>query len=124
MDAPFHFSPDGMSADQIPLSMLIVPLIVVDIRDKAETNPDAQLTLEDLRRWERRHGRIPKDACVAMLSGWAVDGQRGFRGADAADERRLPDRAFVHRFSTVVENSWMRNPLRRPIWWITALTWP
>src|SRR5688500_4393876 len=71
MDAPFHFSPDGMSADQIPLDMLIVPLVVVDIREKAEENPDAQLTVEDLRRWERRHGRVPRNACVAMNSGWA-----------------------------------------------------
>lgn len=71
MDAPLHFSPDGMSADQLPLSMLIVPLVIVDIRKKAEANPDAQLTLEDLRSWEQRYGRIPKGACVAMNSGWA-----------------------------------------------------
>jgi len=71
MDAPFHFSPDGMTADQIPLSMLIVPLAVVDIRAKAQANPDAQVTLDDLIRWERRHGRLPRGACVAMLSGWA-----------------------------------------------------
>jgi len=83
MDAPFHFSPDGMSADQLPLSMLIVPLVVVDIRAKAEENPDAQLTLEDLQRWERHHGRIPRGACVAMNSGWAdkVDTPE-FRNAD------------------------------------------
>ena len=91
MDAPFHFSPDGMSADVIPLSMLIVPLVVVDIRAKAETNPDAQLTLDDLRRWERRHGRIPKDACVAMNSGWAekVD-TPAFRNADANGVLHFP----------------------------------
>ena len=91
MDAPFHFSPDGMSADQIPLDMLIVPLVVVDIRKKAETNPDAQLTVEDLRQWERRYGRIPKTACVAMNSGWAqkVD-TPGFRNADASGTLHFP----------------------------------
>jgi len=91
MDAPFHFSPDGMSADQIPLSMLIVPLVVVDIRAKAETNPDAQLTLEDLRGWERRNGRIPRDACVAMLSGWAEKvNTPEFRNADANGVLHFP----------------------------------
>jgi kynurenine formamidase len=91
MDAPFHFSPDGMSADQVPLSMLIVPLVVVDIRDKAEENPDAQLTVEDLRRWERRHGRIPKDACVAMNSGWAAKvNTPEFRNADANGALHFP----------------------------------
>ena len=91
MDAPFHFSPDGMSADQIPLEMLIVPLVVVDIRRKAEENPDAQLTVEDLRRWERRHGRIPRDACVAMNSGWAEKvNTPEFRNADANGTLHFP----------------------------------
>jgi kynurenine formamidase len=91
MDAPFHFSADGMSADQIPLSMLIVPLVVVDIRRKAEENPDAQLTLDDLRRWERRHGRIPKNACVAMNSGWADKvNTPEFRNADANGVLHFP----------------------------------
>ena len=91
MDAPFHFSPDGMSADVIPLSMLIVPLVVVDIRAKAEEDPDVQLTVEDLRRWERRHGRIPKDACVAMNSGWAEKvNTPEFRNADANGVLHFP----------------------------------
>lgn len=91
MDAPFHFSPDGMSADQLPLSMLIVPLVVVDIREKAEENPDAQLTLEDLRRWERRYGRIPRGACVAMNSGWADKvNTPEFRNADANGVLHFP----------------------------------
>jgi kynurenine formamidase len=91
MDAPFHFSPNGMSADQIPLGMLIVPLVVVDIRKKAAKNPDAQLTLEDLHNWERHYGRIPKDACVAMNSGWAakVDTPE-FRNADTNGVLHFP----------------------------------
>jgi kynurenine formamidase len=91
MDAPFHFSPDGMPADQIPLSMLIVPLVVVDIRKKAAENPDAQLTVDDLRRWEQRYGRIPKDACVAMNSGWAAKvNTPEFRNADANGVLHFP----------------------------------
>lgn len=91
MDAPFHFSPDGLTADEIPLSMLIVPLVVVDIREKAEEDPDAQLTVEDLRRWERRHGRIPKDACVAMNSGWSEKvNTPEFRNADANGVLHFP----------------------------------
>ena len=91
MDAPFHFSPDGMPADQIPLSMLIVPLVVVDIRKKAAENPDAQLTVDDLHRWEQRYGRIPKDACVAMNSGWAAKvNTPEFRNADANGVLHFP----------------------------------
>ena len=80
-----------MSADQIPLSMLIVPLTVVDIRKKAETNPDAQLTLDDLVAWEHRYGRIPKGACVAMNSGWAEKvNTPEFRNADVNGALHFP----------------------------------
>ncbi len=70
MDAPFHFSADGWSADQVPVENLVVPLAVVDIREKAAENPDAQLTPDDLRAWEAQHGPLPEGCCVAMYSGW------------------------------------------------------
>lgn len=91
MDAPFHFSAGGWSADEIPLERLIVPLAVVDIRGKAEDDPDAQLTPDDLERWEHRYGRIPRGACVAMLSGWGdkVDTLE-FRNADASGVMHFP----------------------------------
>jgi kynurenine formamidase len=83
MDTPFHFS-NGLSADQIPLSQLVVPLVVIDIRKKAEVNPDAQVTPGDILDWEHRHGRLPKGACVAMNSGWADKVHTPeFRNADA-----------------------------------------
>lgn len=69
MDAPFHFS-DQDSADEIPVENLVGPLAVVDIRAKAAANPDAQLTPDDLKAYERTHGRIPDGAIVAMNSGW------------------------------------------------------
>ncbi|GAB4449434.1 MAG: cyclase family protein [Anaerolineae bacterium] len=82
MDAPFHFS-DGPSADLIPVTDLIGPLVVVDIRAKAEEDPDAMLTPEDLAAWEEQYGEIPPGAIVAMNSGWdefvATD---KFRNAD------------------------------------------
>lgn len=90
MDAPFHFS-NGLSADQIPLSRLVVPLVVIDIRRKAEVNPDAQLTPDDILDWEHRHGRIPKGACVAMNSGWADKvNTPEFRNADANGVLHFP----------------------------------
>jgi kynurenine formamidase len=70
MDAPFHFSEDGQTADQIPIEHLVVPLAVVDIRAKAQ-DADAQLTPDDLAAFEAEHGPIADGTCVAMLSGWA-----------------------------------------------------
>lgn len=70
MDAPLHFSENGLSADRIPVANLFAPLAVIDIRAKAEGNADAQVAPEDIAAYERRHGAIPDGACVAMLSGW------------------------------------------------------
>lgn len=90
MDAPFHFS-DGPSADQISVDDLVGPLVVVDIRSKAEVDPDAQLTPDDLAAWEGAHGPIPDGAIVAMNSGWDafVDGGK-FRNADDAGVMHFP----------------------------------
>ena len=91
IDAPLHFSADGASVDAIPPSSLVCPLVVIDIREKAAADPDAQLTPEDLVAWSETNGDIPDGACVAMLSGWAgkVDGEE-FRNADEAGVMHFP----------------------------------
>jgi len=91
MDAPLHFSADGMSVDAIPVANLVVPLCVVDIREKAAADADAQVTPEDLRAWIAANGDIPDGACVAMLSGRAEKvGSDGFRNADADGAMHFP----------------------------------
>ena len=90
MDAPAHFS-DADTADEIPLSRLVVPLAVIDLRAKAAQDADAQVTPEDVRAWEERHGRLPGNACVAMLSGWAEKvATDGFRNADEQGGLHFP----------------------------------
>lgn len=82
MDAPFHFS-DKDSADKIPVQNLVGPLAIIDITAKAAQDADAQVTEDDLRRYERRYGRIPFGAIVAMRSGWdAFVNTPKFRNAD------------------------------------------
>lgn len=71
IDAPIHFSADGMTADEIPLDDLVLPLAVIDVRAKAAENADYQLTPDDLADWENKFGTIPEGACIAMNSGWA-----------------------------------------------------
>jgi kynurenine formamidase len=71
LDAPFHFSADGQTVDEIPVGNLMAPLAVVDIRKKAADNADAQVTPDDLKAWMATNGDIPARAVVAMNSGWA-----------------------------------------------------
>jgi len=84
IDAPLHFSQDGTSVDEIPVSSLIAPLCVVDIAARAAEDADAQVTPDDLKAWIAANGDIPDGACVAMHSGWSskvdTDGFRNFDG--------------------------------------------
>jgi kynurenine formamidase len=90
MDAPYHFS-DKESADAIAPENLVGPLAVIDIRDKAGKDADALVQPEDLKRYERRYGRIPFGAIVAMHSGWdAHVTTPKFRNADDKKVMHFP----------------------------------
>jgi len=84
IDAPLHFSEDGTSVDEIPVSSLIAPLCVVDIAARAVEDADTQVTPDDLKAWIAANGDIPDGACVAMHSGWTskvdTDGFRNYDG--------------------------------------------
>jgi kynurenine formamidase len=71
IDPPAHFHAGLRSVDQIDPSEMVLPLVVLDVHDKVANNPDYVLSLEDVRVWERRHGRIPKGAFVAMRTDWS-----------------------------------------------------
>jgi len=91
LDAPLHCT-DLDSADRIPAEQLVAPLAVVNIRPQADTNPDCHLTLDDLRTWEKHHGRIPSAAVVALCSGWDshVNDRRKFLGLDSQGQYHFP----------------------------------
>jgi kynurenine formamidase len=87
MDAPGHFVAGGRLTPQLEASELILPLVVIDIARRAKADPDTVVDADDLRRHERRHGRIPDGALVAMDSGWArkVNDEAAFKGGPAGD---------------------------------------
>jgi kynurenine formamidase len=71
VDPPAHFHVGLRSVDQIDPSEMVLPLVVLDVHQKVAANPDYVLSLNDVRAWERRHGRIPKGAFVAMRTDWS-----------------------------------------------------
>jgi kynurenine formamidase len=91
IDAPAHFSRDGLTVEQIPVDRLIAPLCIVDIRERAAQNPDTSLTPDDLKAWIATHGPIPEGACIAMLSGWDAHVRTPmFRNADSDGKMHFP----------------------------------
>jgi kynurenine formamidase len=92
VDAPGHFTVGGRLAPELRLSELIVPAVVIDIAERAAQDPDTVVTIDDVRSFERRHGRVPRDAAVLMYSGWGakVGDPDAYRGTDAAGTLHFP----------------------------------
>jgi kynurenine formamidase len=71
IDAPVHFAEGKMTVDQIPLSALIGPAVVVDVSARAAADADYLVTVADFEDWERRHGRIPEGEIVLIRTGYS-----------------------------------------------------
>lgn len=70
LDAPIHFAEGNRTADQIPLSQLVAPAIVIDVRLQASRNADYRLTAADVRAWESQFGEIAAGTIVLLRTGW------------------------------------------------------
>jgi kynurenine formamidase len=78
LDAPAHFIEKRHTTDQIPLSQLIAPAVVIDVSRQADSSPDFRVHQSDITAWEAAHGEIPQGAIVLIRTGWG---------------KRWPDRA-------------------------------
>ena len=67
---PNTFIEGGRSADMIPANELVVPAVVIDIRDKGTEDADYRLTGEDVEAWEAENGQIPAGVVVILFTGW------------------------------------------------------
>lgn len=87
IDAPIHFGEGRSTVDQIPVERLIGPAVVIDVSAQCSRNPDYELTVEDLVTWESRHGPIPENSLVLILSGWGQrwPDRRRYLGSDTPD---------------------------------------
>lgn len=91
MDAPGPFVEGGRLVPQLRSEELFAPIAVIDISGRAARNPDAEVTVKDIRRYERRHGRLKRGAAVLMHSGWdARATDEAFLNADAGGTFHFP----------------------------------
>ena len=92
LDVPAHFLVGGRTTPQLTLDELMSPIAVVDISARAATNPDTVVTVDDLRAYERAHGRIKRHSLVAMNSGWdaRAGSEAAYRNADASGTLHFP----------------------------------
>lgn len=90
VDAPAHFSSEAPTVDLIRPEDLVLPLALVDIRERVAGNHDAMVLPDDVRDWERRHGPLPERCALLALTGW------GKRVADAAAYLNADSAGVMH----------------------------
>jgi len=71
VDPPLHFHKGLRALDEIPLTEMVLPCVVIDVHEKAIKDPDYQLKLDDLESFEKKHGPIPAHSFVAMRTDWS-----------------------------------------------------
>jgi kynurenine formamidase len=80
VDPPAHFAEDGITMDRIPLKQMMLPLIVLDDTLYLAKDPNHAFSVDDLRAWEKKNGRVSKDSFVAlrtdMYKDWDRDPER------------------------------------------------
>lgn len=71
IDAPIHGCENRFSIDQIPVDNFIVNGCVIDTSKQVHSNPDYQLQIEDINRWEIINGRIKGNSFIIMRTDWS-----------------------------------------------------
>ena len=71
-DPPSHFVPGGRSSDEIPVTEMILPLAVLDLRAEAAADPGLAIGAGHVAAHEAAHGPIPPRAFVAACTGWGA----------------------------------------------------
>ena len=74
-DAPIHWvtgkDHPNNTVDSIDPKNFIAPAVVVDATAQVAENEDWVLTVDYLKQWEDKHGKIPKGCWVIFRTGWA-----------------------------------------------------
>lgn len=68
IDAPAHCIPNAMTVEQIPLTDLIAPCVMIDVSHRADEN--YQVSVQDVKQFEKMHGEIPVKHFVMIRTGW------------------------------------------------------
>lgn len=68
MDSPAHCIRGGITIGEIPVEQLIAPCVVIDISKQA--HEQYLLSAEDVKAFEKKHGKIAENTLVIVHTGW------------------------------------------------------
>jgi kynurenine formamidase len=68
---PAHENDHGATISDIPPTVALRPLVVINVAPKVSLDPGYQATVDDVKAWERRHGPVPAGSVVMFRSDWS-----------------------------------------------------
>jgi|SRR5215469_1091229 len=85
LDSPIHFGKGREAADEIPVSKLVGPAVVIDVSGACAKDPDYRVSADDVAGWQRANGKIPAGAIILIHTGWGKfwPDKRRYLGSDA-----------------------------------------
>lgn len=91
IDAPTHFISGKRTIDKLEPDNLILPAVVIDVRNEVNKDPDYLLTIEKVKDWEKG-GFVPNGAAVLLLTGWSkrFNDAHQYRNPDSKGTMHFP----------------------------------
>jgi kynurenine formamidase len=71
LDPPAHWAPEYAGIDELPPTFAVRPLVVISIAKQVKHDFNHQMTVADVKKWEKRYGRIPRGSVVMVRSDWS-----------------------------------------------------
>ncbi|HIF9329662.1 TPA: cyclase family protein [Photobacterium damselae] len=71
VDAPAHYIKGNKTLENLSIDQLILPMVVIDVTTKVQKNSDYELTVDDIKQWEKEYGPIPANSLVVLNTGWS-----------------------------------------------------
>ncbi|BAY48602.1 cyclase family protein [Scytonema sp. HK-05] len=92
INAPNSFHLNGVGIDEYSAQSLVVPAVVIDIREKVVANSDYALCVDDILAWEQQYGEIPPGCVLLVYTGWQEKwlDKNAFFNQDAQGKMHFP----------------------------------
>ncbi len=74
IDAPYHFSEDGLTVEKIPLNRLIQNAILIKIFKKRNQS----ITISDIKDFERKYEPIPQNSTIVFYTNWQKNSKKSY----------------------------------------------
>lgn len=83
LDPPAHWNEFGATISDVPPTVSVRPLVVIDVTGKVASEPGYHATATDVLEWEATYGRVPTGSVVLFRTDWS-------RGWDAYATDGMP----------------------------------